>query len=87
MTNPDFTGYDVDLADPATRLHEVTPSDDTDLPWPARALTALVEGNVRVTSLGGDVATLHVFAGGCLPVQVRRVWASGTTATGIVAMA
>ncbi len=87
MSDPDYTGHEVQLHDPARRLHEVTPSDTADLPWPARALTCLVEGDVRVTSSGGDTATLHMFAGGCLAVQVRRVWATGTTATGIVAMA
>jgi len=55
--------------------------------WPRLAEGTARALNVRVTSTGGDTATLYMFAGGCLPVQVRRVWATGTTATGIVAMA
>lgn len=87
MSDPDFTGYDVRLSDPATRLHTVTPSDTQDLPWPARALTARTDGQVRVTSVDGDTATFFLGAGGILPVQVKRVLATGTTSTGIVAMA
>jgi hypothetical protein len=87
MINPDFTGHDVRLSDPVKRLHTVTPSDTQDLPWPARALTALTDGQVRVTSVDGDTATLFLWAGCVLPVQVKRVLATGTTSTGIVAMA
>jgi hypothetical protein len=48
-----------------------------------------VGGNVRVTTIGGDVITFFgVAAGTVLPVQVIKVWspASGTSAVQIVAL-
>lgn len=44
-------------------------------------------GVIRVLTAGGDDVTLNaVPAGVVLPIQVIRVFAEGTTATGIVAL-
>jgi len=46
-------------------------------------------GNVRVTTIGGDIITFFgVLAGTVLPVQVIKLWAvsSGTSANNIVAL-
>lgn len=40
-------------------------------------------GNIKFTTEGGDVITLAVEDKTWLPWIVRRVWATGTTATGI----
>ena len=42
-------------------------------------------GNLRVTMLGGQIVTFSNISGGSfLPIQVVKVWATGTTATNIL---
>lgn len=62
----------------------VTPSDTLDLPTPS-VIYVGVSGNVRVTTAQGtDVIFSNVSSGQVIPVQVIRVWATGTTATTLV---
>lgn len=70
---------------PATRAAAITPSDGVDVAVVPRALYCLVSGTVRVT-VRDSVAPvdLYMLAGVPLPLRVVRVWATGTTATGIV---
>lgn len=63
----------------------VTPSDSTDLPRMARGLAFTGAGVVKVTMESGSVVILPAPVGKSDYV-VRRVWATGTTATGIVAL-
>ena len=65
---------------------EVTPDDDNDLARPAAAVVAASDGMIQVTAAGGTVLSLYANAGFTLPVLVDRVHATGTTATGIVAL-
>jgi hypothetical protein len=45
------------------------------------------DGDLKVTTSGGDTVTfVGLTAGMFIPVQVVRVWATGTTATNIVAL-
>ena len=77
-----------DASGPARRAGAVTPSDAVDLTVYAKALYVGAAGNVRVLTVGGEDADAVTFANhpvGWLPVQVRRVLATGTTATQIVA--
>ena len=67
----------------------VTPSDSDDLPGGLAKAGLYIggAGNVRVTmASGADVTFSGVPAGTVLRVAVRRVWATGTTATDIVAL-
>lgn len=65
----------------------VTPSDSLTFPS-ARALYIGVSGDVRVDFAEGGVNILLKAApAGILPVQVTRVYATGTTATDIVRLA
>ncbi len=74
------------LQSPPTHAYAIVPSDSADLATPTRALNVSVSGAVRVSTLDGDDVVLHVAAGITFPVRVQRVWASGTTATGIVGL-
>lgn len=74
------------LESPAAHLQDVTPNDSTDLTHASRALNVATTGSVRVTTVRGDTATVTIVAGTPFPVRAIRVWATGTTATGIVAM-
>ena len=77
-----------DAGGPARRAAAVTPSDTADLPTYPKALYVGATGNVRVLTVVAEDADAVTFANhpvGWLPVQVRRVMATGTTATQIVA--
>lgn len=64
----------------------VTPSDSVDI-RPTRALFVGVAGNIKVDmALGTTLTFTDVQAGSILPVQVKRVYSTGTTATSIVAL-
>jgi hypothetical protein len=44
-------------------------------------------GNVRVTTVGGDDVTFNgVLAGSFIPVQVVKVWETGTSVPNIIAL-
>lgn len=76
LQNPDYDG------------HAITASDSVDLGnGPTKALYVTVGGNISVNLAGGGTAVLtSVVAGQILPIAVTRVLATGTTATGIVAL-
>lgn len=72
---------------PATRSADVVPSDTAPLDEPARSLW-IGNGGTLVVMLTDD-ATQRTFvnvAPGVFPVSVKKVFASGTTASGIVAL-
>lgn len=68
----------------------ITPNDGVDLAQTARAI--FVQGSatlvdLKVTMLDGTTVTLLGLASGVMhPIQVRRVWATGTTATNIIGL-
>lgn len=77
----------------AGRAAAVTPSDTVNIPAVTGGtnngcvLYVGGDGNLRVTTIGGDTVTfVGVLAGTFLPVQVLRVLSTGTTATNIVAL-
>lgn len=72
----------------ATGAVAVTPSDTVDL---ARGATKGIYlgggGNVKVDLANGDSVTFTGLAGGVIhPISAKRVWATGTTATSILAV-
>lgn len=81
-----FRNFATRLESPAVFMEAVTPSDIVDLPTPSRALNVAESGMVRVTTVGGSTGDLFIASGGAFPVRVRRIWATGTTALGIVAL-
>lgn len=87
MPTANFTGRARNANGPAHELVEVTPSDVEDLPSAeVLALYAGGAGDLRVVTVGGAVVTLVSAASQYHPVRVRRVMATGTTATKIVAL-
>lgn len=79
------TGKALVLSSPITGAAAVTPNDSTDLAEVTLALWISVAGAVKVTMLDGTVVTYASLAAGRHPLRVKRVWATGTAATGIVA--
>lgn len=75
--------------DPARRAVAVVPSDSTDLVVFGKALYLGQGGDVRVLPVGAesaDAVTLKNHPAGYVALQVRRVFATGTTAAHIVAL-
>lgn len=81
-----FADHQRGLESPASKLSAITPDDATDLPLASRAINVASSGTVAITTVDGTTATVYVAAGIAFPVRARRIWATGTTATGIVAM-
>ena len=71
------------LTEPATSAFAITPDDDTDLAVTPRALWTGAGGTI-VCIMAGDAEsiTLTDVAAGCiLPIRVKRVLETGTTAS------
>lgn len=75
----------------ASSAFNITPNDIEDLtfrgiPTDAEAIEVGGAGDVRVTTPEGEDITFYArAAGSTLPYKARRVWATGTTATLLVA--
>lgn len=83
-----FANHSAGLTSPAFSAAAVTPNDSVDLAMTARGLFAGGGGDI-VAILKGDAAAVtfkNVSSGAILPVAVRRVLATGTTATSILAL-
>lgn len=73
--------------EPAHDAAAVTPSDSGQLSPVARALYIGAGGDVKVTMEGGtDITFAEVLGGTILPVKATKVFATGTTATDIIAL-
>lgn len=73
------------LDSPIGSASAVTPDDSADLAVASRALYVGGAGDLHVTLVSGDDITLTAAIQGWHPVRAARVWATGTTATDIVA--
>lgn len=73
---------------PATEAVAVTPSDTVDLTNYARSIYVGGVGTVRVDMVGSGASIdfVGVQAGTVLPISVKRIRSTGTTATSIVAL-
>ena len=80
-----FSNYHSGLESPAERAFAITGNDSTDLTVFPRAIYVGGAGNVKVTTIGGDTVTFSgVLAGSVLPVRVKRVFSTDTTATNLI---
>ena len=85
MPDP-FETYSSTLESPATNAFAVTPDDTNDLEKSCRALNVATGGTIRLTTVGGDTVTITVVECNAFPIRCQRIWATGTTASGIVAL-
>jgi hypothetical protein len=80
----------------AFNAQAVTPNDSTDIVLSGGIISGVdngaclfvgTGGDLTITTLGGQTVTLTNLADGIfIPIQVRRVWATGTSALGILAL-
>lgn len=87
MAKDRFSNYPTTPDQPATSLVEIVPDDAGDgLAQVILGLNVETPGHVRVTTRDGSTGTVFVAAGIVFPLRVTKVWATGTTATGICAL-
>lgn len=85
MINP-FTNRAGSLQGPATDIQPVTPSDSADLPVTAIALYVETGGVISFVTVAGQQRLVELPDFAILPVGIRRVNATDTTASGIHAL-
>lgn len=82
-----FSDYPTSLTAPARDAAAVTPDDAADLGHLPRALYVGNGGDVSLRLAGGQAVVLQNVPGGSvLPLRASGVNATGTTASGIVAL-
>jgi hypothetical protein len=74
------------LSGPATDALPVVPADTTDLPQVAVGLYVETGGALSIVTVAGQTRNISVVDFSIVPIGVRRVHASGTTASGIHAL-
>jgi hypothetical protein len=87
MAAPPLFQLDAKNTQSAVSAAGVTTADGSDLPIaPTRALYVGVAGDVKVDMADGTTVTFKNAPAGVLPVSVKRVYATGTAATNILAL-
>lgn len=83
----EFGSHAPGLTSPASDAFAVTPNDGADLAQVTRGLWVGVAGDVSVVTRGGTTVTLKgAPSGSLIPIRVKRVRSTGTTATDIVGL-
>jgi hypothetical protein len=82
-----YEGTAAGVNSPAYTGFSVTPNDSTDLTEVTRAVYVGASGAVSVVMASGQTVTFAaVAASTLLPIRVRRILATGTTATNLVGL-
>lgn len=72
---------------PSTHAVAVSPSDSADLASVTKGVWVGGVGDLKVTMFGGEaVVFTAVPAGTYLPIAVKRIWSTGTSASNIAAL-
>lgn len=82
MSNP-FEGRAANMSGPVFDIAPITPNDSIALNAVAVSLYVETGGAVTFVSVAGHTRTVTLQDGAILPVGVRHVLATGTTATGL----
>ena len=81
----EYKSHKSEVDSPVRHMAAVTPNDSTDLTIASRGLYIGGAGNIKVTTVDGDTATMvGVTAGSYYPIRIARVWSTDTTATNIL---
>ena len=82
-----FKGIANGLNFPATRAVSIVASDTDELEYVTRAIYIGGDGDVKVVTSDGDTVIFQgLLAGTLLPIRVRQVYSTGTTATNMIAL-
>ena len=74
------------MGQPAQDAAPITPSDSVSLTVPARAIYVGTAGDVTLVTQAGNTVLFPAVQQGVLPVAAKQVKATGTTASGLVAL-
>lgn len=74
----------LDPTAPARKAFAITPSDTEDVATVPRSIYVGVDGDVAVLMADNTASVVFKNASGLLPVMVKRVLSTGTTATDIL---
>jgi hypothetical protein len=85
MSNDPFAGRRVERDSPLVDGAAVTPDDNADLPNVARVLYVGSAGDLTISTVEGTTLLISNHPVGYCMFGARRVYATGTTATNIVA--
>jgi len=85
MMTDNFQNYAASLRDPVRNAETVVPDDASDLSTVTRAIYVGLTGDIRATLVGGSDVTFRSLPVGWHPIRVQKIWATGTTASDIVA--
>lgn len=78
---------DFDMLASAEHAETIVPSDANPLARVTRGVYVGTTGNLRVTMASGETRTFTNIAAGIVhPLQIIQVWATGTTATGVIVL-
>lgn len=80
-----FSGHTIGPDDPIVNAATITTNNANDLPVVTRKIYVGTAGDLKVDMLGGGTVTLKSVPVGWHDIRVRRVYATGTTATDLVA--
>lgn len=67
-------------------VEPIIPSDTVALPAVTKGIYVGVAGDIKLTLSDGSVAVFKAMPVGDYPYAVEQVWATGTTATNILAL-
>ncbi len=82
-----FSGRSSSQTSPAVDAAAIIPSDGQDLPEPTRAIYVGSGGTLGVQMVSGATVDLTgALSGAIYPLRVRRVLATGTSATDLLAL-
>lgn len=89
MSFDPFESSSDSLVAPAKAAFAITPSDTQPLPGATKALFVGTGGDITLEAIGSDSEVIfrNVASGSVLPVRVRTVRATGTTAGDLVGLA
>jgi hypothetical protein len=79
-----FSSHGTSITSPPARAAQVTPDDTNDLPFFSRAIYVGTAGDMHVRTLEGDDVTYKNLSGTKV-LRVARIFATGTTASDIIA--
>lgn len=86
MADPIIGAFNVNAPGPGSRGYAITPSNSTDLTHPARAIWVGGAGDIKIKDLDGNDVTFSNVPVGFFAMGATRVYATGTTATLLVAV-
>jgi len=80
-----YESHTTEAIAPVSHGYSITPNDSNNLATYCRSVYVGVDGDLTVDLVGGDTVTFKNVVGGTFfEIRVKRVYATGTTATDLV---